>query len=117
LSESVGGKRFICVLLLAVGLADAVQADDTQTAKPAASAAGTVPAKTTATAAATKSNAAGKPAAATKSAPAAKPAAPAADDDLLEFLGSVDSDSGDQDWIDYLSQTDIAKVAKGKKDD
>jgi hypothetical protein len=48
--------------------------------------------------------------------PVAKTAAvPEVDDDLLEFLGSVDSDSEDQDWIDYLSQTDIAKVAKEKK--
>jgi hypothetical protein len=42
-------------------------------------------------------------------------AAPAPDDDMLEFLGSVDSDSAQQDdgaWIDYLSQTDIGKVAK-----
>jgi hypothetical protein len=42
---------------------------------------------------------------------------PTPDDDLLEFLGSVDpsSDSAQQDdgaWIDYLSQTDIGKVAK-----
>ena len=42
---------------------------------------------------------------------------PGADADLLEFLGSVDSgvDSqavDDGSWFDYLSQTDIAKVAK-----
>jgi len=110
----VGGKRLICVLLLTTAFVAAAQADDAHTTAPAPAAA---PAKTTATAAAAKNNAAGKPAAATKTAPAAKPAAPAADEDLLEFLGSVDSDSGDQDWIDYLSQTDIAKVAKGKKDD
>jgi hypothetical protein len=47
---------------------------------------------------------------------ARKPAAPA-DDDLLGFLGSVDSasESGQPDdgsWIDYLSQTDINRVAK-----
>ena len=45
-----------------------------------------------------------------------KPAAPANDDDLLEFLGSVDpaSDSQPDDgsWIDYLSQTDINRIAK-----
>jgi hypothetical protein len=39
------------------------------------------------------------------------------DDELLEFLGSVDqsSDAGQPDdgsWIDYLSQTDIGKVVK-----
>ena len=107
----MGGKRLICVLLLTTALVAAAQADDAHTTATAPA-----PAKTAATAAAAK-NTAGKPAAATKTAPAAKPAAPAADDDLLEFLGSVDSDSGDQDWIDYLSQTDIAKVAKGKKDD
>jgi hypothetical protein len=43
--------------------------------------------------------------------PATKPpAAPPPDDELLEFLGSVDQ--GDDDWIDYLAQTDPATVAK-----
>ncbi len=118
LSERLGGWRRVGALLLTMGLVAAVQADDTRAAtKPAATpTAGTAPAKTTATAATAK-NAAGKPAAAAKAASATKPAPPAADDDLLEFLGTVDSDTGDQDWIDYLSQTDIAKVAKGKKDD
>jgi len=46
-----------------------------------------------------------------------KPAAPASDDDLLEFLGSVDSAADsvqpdDGSWIDYLSQTDVNKAAK-----
>jgi hypothetical protein len=46
-----------------------------------------------------------------------KAADPALDDELLEFLGSVDpaSDSAQQDdgtWIEYLSQTDIGKVVK-----
>jgi hypothetical protein len=36
------------------------------------------------------------------------------DDEFLEFLGSVDSDA-DEDWLDYLAQTDILKVAKAKK--
>ncbi len=45
-----------------------------------------------------------------------KPADPAADDELLEFLGSVDPASDtvqpdDGTWIEYLSQTDIGKVA------
>jgi hypothetical protein len=48
---------------------------------------------------------------------ARKPADPVLDDDLLEFLGSVDpaSDTEQPDdgtWIEYLSQTDIGKVAK-----
>jgi hypothetical protein len=48
---------------------------------------------------------------------AAKPAAaPDADGDLLEFLGSVDSDTGDEDWLDYLSQADLVKVAKARND-
>jgi hypothetical protein len=39
------------------------------------------------------------------------------DADLLEFLGTVDSGADSQaaddgSWIDYLSQTDIGKVAK-----
>lgn len=51
-----------------------------------------------------------------------KPADPAADDELLEFLGSVDPASDtvqpdDGTWIEYLSQTDIGKVAKPKASD
>jgi hypothetical protein len=47
-----------------------------------------------------------------------KKADPAADSELLEFLGSVDSGADSQpaaddgSWIDYLAQTDIGKVAK-----
>ncbi|HEY0342672.1 MAG TPA: hypothetical protein VGC34_17860 [Steroidobacteraceae bacterium] len=46
-----------------------------------------------------------------------KPSAPTLDDELLEFLGSVDptsdtSQPDDGSWIEYLSQTDIGKVAK-----
>ena len=43
---------------------------------------------------------------------------PGSDAELLEFLGSVDSGADSQaaaddgSWIDYLSQTDIGKVAK-----
>jgi hypothetical protein len=45
-----------------------------------------------------------------------KPSPPQSDDELLEFLGSVDpaSDTAQPDdgsWIEYLSQTDIGKVA------
>jgi len=47
-----------------------------------------------------------------------KQADPAADDELLEFLGSVDSGADSQaaaddgSWIEYLSQTDIGKLVK-----
>jgi hypothetical protein len=46
-----------------------------------------------------------------------KAADPALDDELLEFLGSVDPASDavqpdDGTWIEYLSQTDIGKVVK-----
>jgi hypothetical protein len=45
---------------------------------------------------------------------AAKPAATtSADDELLEFLGSV-GEEADGEWIDYLSKTDISKAAKAK---
>jgi hypothetical protein len=58
-----------------------------------------------------------KPAAPAKS--AAEPAKPAAeeviDEDLLEFLGTIDSEDEAEDWIDYLSQTDIEKVAARKR--
>jgi hypothetical protein len=45
-----------------------------------------------------------------------KPPDPVLDDELLEFLGSVDPASDavqpdDGTWIEYLSQTDISKVA------
>lgn len=60
----------------------------------------------------TSTPAAKKPAASATSAPA-KPAVTAADDDLLEFLGSVGEES-DGEWIDYLSKTDISKAAKAK---
>jgi hypothetical protein len=36
-------------------------------------------------------------------------------DEFLEFLGSVDTDAADEDWLDYLAQTDILKIAKVKK--
>jgi hypothetical protein len=44
-----------------------------------------------------------------------KPADPALDDELLEFLGSVDTASDatrpdDGTWIEYLSQVDVGKV-------
>lgn len=39
-----------------------------------------------------------------------KPTAKAADEDLLEFLGSVGGE--DAEFTDYLSRTDIAQVAK-----
>lgn len=82
---------------LLVAFAPLVLADDTTSPvkKPAASA--TSPAS--------------KPAAA--SPPRTKAAAPSADDELLEFLGSV-GEEADGEWIDYLSKTDIAKAAKAK---
>ena len=56
------------------------------------------------------------PKAAPATAAPAKPVRPAAapDDELLEFLGSVDSEEGDEAWLDYLSQADIAKAARKK---
>ena len=51
--------------------------------------------------------------------PASAPAKPAADaapdEDLLEFLGTIDSEDEEDDWIDYLAQTDIEKVAARKR--
>lgn len=72
---------------LLVAFAPVVHADDTKSPvkKPAASATPTAP----------------------------KAAAPAADDELLEFLGSVGEDA-DGEWIDYLSKTDISKVPRAK---
>ena len=92
------GALLVC--LLAVG-APAAQADDVKTApKPAPPKSAPAPSADSAS---------------TKSAATAPPAAVAApDDELLEFLGSLDSETGDEDWLDYLSQTDIAKAAKVK---
>jgi hypothetical protein len=46
-----------------------------------------------------------------------RPTPPATDAELLEFLGSVDDGADSQaaddgSWIDYLSQADIARVAR-----
>ena len=88
-------RRLWPVGLLAL-LAPGAHADDTSgpSRKPAPPAAATPPSK---------------PA----PAPASKPPAPGADDGLLEFLGSVGEES-DGEWIDYLSKTDISKVAGAK---
>jgi hypothetical protein len=58
------------------------------------------------------SEAAKKPAASATT-KATKPSAPSADEELLEFLGSVDEES-DAEWIDYLSKADISKAAKAQ---
>lgn len=40
----------------------------------------------------------------------------AADEELLEFLGGADGElEGAGDWIDFLSSTDIRKVAGARK--
>ncbi|MEJ0036389.1 MAG: hypothetical protein WDO68_09920 [Gammaproteobacteria bacterium] len=87
--------RRLWPLWLLVALTPVVHADDTNSPakKPAASATST----------------ASKPAPAST----AKPVAPGADDELLEFLGSVDAES-DGELIDYLSKADSSKVAKAK---
>lgn len=85
--------RRLWPLCLLMAFVPHVQADDTPPAakKPAAS---TTPASATSA--------------------AAKPVATAgADDELLEFLGSV-GEEADGEWIDYLAKTDIAKAAKAK---
>jgi hypothetical protein len=89
--------RRLSPVWLLVAFAPLVRADDTTSPvkKPAASA----------------TSSASKPAAAP--APTATPAAPSADDELLEFLGSVDEET-DGEWIDYLSKTDISKASKAK---
>lgn len=56
---------------------------------------------------------AGQKPAASATAAASKPAPTPADDELLEFLGSVDEES-DGEWIDYLLKTDIPKTAQAK---
>jgi len=44
-----------------------------------------------------------------------KPAAADTDDaDFIEFLGSVDSESEDADWVNYVAESDPTKVATGR---
>jgi hypothetical protein len=89
------GTRRLGLLWVLAALAPAAHADEA-----------TSPAKKPTPAAATPA------AAPSKSAPAA---ATVADDEFLEFLGSVDTESGEKDWMDYLAETDVSKVAKAKK--
>ncbi len=43
--------------------------------------------------------------------PAATATATDADDDLLEFLGSLDDDTADAgEWLEFLSRTDLDKA-------
>jgi hypothetical protein len=43
-------------------------------------------------------------------------AQPAADDELLEFLGGADGElDEDGDWLDFLASTDIRKLAGARK--
>ena len=48
-----------------------------------------------------------------------KPATPvtAEDEELLEFLGGADGelDEDEDDWLDFLSSTDIRRIAGAKK--
>jgi hypothetical protein len=62
------------------------------------------------------------PAATTSPSPGAKPAAPAppdpaADDELLEFLGSLDDAGGEDvgEWLQFLARADMDKVAKARR--
>jgi hypothetical protein len=52
-------------------------------------------------------------AATTNRAQESPPAEEQVDEELLEFLGSIDTD--DEDWIEFLSQTDVKQVAKAEK--
>jgi hypothetical protein len=87
----VSHTRRLWSLWLLVAFAPVVHADDTNS-----------PAK--------------KPAASTTPAPAKPAAAPSADDELLEFLGSIGEES-DGEWIEFLSKTDIPKTTKAKAKD
>jgi hypothetical protein len=81
--------RLVCVLLLMAGLAPVAHAEDTPVTKPASAA--TTPAQTPAKSAPAASKTAASTAKTAKKAPPAEPAEPEADDELLEFLGSVDT--------------------------
>ncbi len=52
-----------------------------------------------------------KPVGTAKPAATAAPAATNPDDDLLEFLGSLDDDTDDAgEWLQFLSRTDLDKA-------
>jgi len=97
-----GRRRPWLFWLLAALVPAATYADEAKSPAPKPAAASARPAPA----------AAGKPASKPMTAPTP---ATGADDEFLEFLGSVDTDGGDEDWMDYLAQTDVAKVAKAKK--
>jgi hypothetical protein len=44
--------------------------------------------------------------------PQAADDAAAVDDELIEFLGGIGDTEDDGDWLDFLTNTDIDKVAK-----
>ncbi|MEP7246366.1 MAG: hypothetical protein ABI885_22180 [Gammaproteobacteria bacterium] len=99
--------RRACWVTLLAGLIPAGHADEVKSA-----------AKTTASQHAAPSATVAKPAAGqntTASSTADEAAAiPEVDDEMLEFLGGVDSATEDEDWLEYLSQADIAKAAKAR---
>jgi hypothetical protein len=101
----LNSARRLSALWLLVVFAPLVRADETNgpAKKPAA------PATPTAAKPTAAKPTAAKPAAVQP----AKPAVHEADDELLEFLGSVGEES-DGEWIDYLSKTDLSKAAKAR---
>jgi hypothetical protein len=80
------------VLLVVMGCVPAVQAEDPTAPAPKPATTGTPPAKTPAKSAPAASTHAKE--STTKKPPAAQPPVPEADDELLEFLGSVDGLEG-----------------------
>lgn len=85
--------RHLCVVLLLAGALSVAQAAEAPARKPASES--SPPARTTA-----PQNSADAEA--------------EADEELLEFLGSLDDMTGDQTSLD---DAEVAKVAKGRKDD
>lgn len=53
----------------------------------------------------------------TPAATAPAPADPSADDELLEFLGSLDDAGGEDvaEWLQFLARADLDKVAKSRR--
>jgi hypothetical protein len=94
--ERLSVARRACVLLFAMGFVPAVQAEDPSSPATQPTTTGTPPARPPEQKSAERSSKGPTtaPAPATAKTPAAKPAAPEADDELLEFLGSVDGLEG-----------------------
>lgn len=107
--------RRIWLMYLLAGFVAAAQADEVKSTPKSVAAHSSASAGASASSTATSVSTSRAVASQAANAKAAPVPVPEADDELLEFLGSVDSATGDDDWLEYLSEADIAKAAKAPK--